>query len=129
MDKATGEGTGLTGETTFVASTANGTVEIEFTFGEGFAGKTLVVFERLYEADGTVAAVHEDIEDEDQTVVVNDEPWIGTSLVDKADGDKNVAWEGGTVVDTVTYEGLTPGEEYTVTGELMDKATGEGTGI
>ncbi|WP_142093031.1 VaFE repeat-containing surface-anchored protein [Propioniferax innocua] len=57
------------------------------------------------------------------------EPSIGTTAVDKADGDKVLAAEGGVIVDTVAYEGLTPGLEYTLTGELMDKATGEGTGI
>src|SRR5699024_12228581 len=111
MDKATGEGTGLTGQTTFVASAANGTGEIEFTFGEGFAGKTLVVFERLYEADGTVVAVHEDIEDEEQTVYVNEQPEIATSATDQADGDKNIAWNGGTVVDVVSYENLVVGDD------------------
>lgn len=30
-----------------------------------------------------------------------------------------------TIVDEVTYKGLTPGEEYAVTGTLMDKETGE----
>ena len=33
------------------------------------------------------------------------------------------------LTDTVTYEGLTPGQEYVVRGELMDKETGKGTGI
>src|SRR5699024_10799016 len=136
MDKATGEGTGITGETTFTAEATSGKVDVEFTFGEELAGKTLVVFERLYIAaeleedpDTDPVVVHEDIEDEEQTVVVNDEPALGTSAVDQADGDKLINHDGGTVVDTVKYQGLTPGEEYTVKGELMDKATGEGTGI
>jgi TQXA domain-containing protein len=56
-------------------------------------------------------------------------PSIGTSLVDAADGDRVIAPEGGTVIDTVAYENLTPGTEYTLTGELYDRATGEPTGI
>nr|WP_225751882.1 VaFE repeat-containing surface-anchored protein [Pseudoclavibacter sp. Marseille-Q3772] len=50
-----------------------------------------------------------------------EEPKLSTSATDQADSDKNIAAEGGTVVDKVTFEGLTPGEDYTVTGELMEK--------
>lgn len=50
-----------------------------------------------------------------------EEPKVSTSATDQADSDKNIAAEGGTVVDKVTFEGLTPGENYTVTGELMEK--------
>lgn len=57
------------------------------------------------------------------------DPVIGTSLVDAADGDQVLHWTGGTVIDTVFYENLTPGVEYTVTGELMRKPNGTGTGI
>lgn len=56
-------------------------------------------------------------------------PSIGTSLVDSADGDRILPWNGGTVIDTVTYQNLTPGSEYTVTGELQNKADGTATGI
>ncbi len=62
-------------------------------------------------------------------VVVPAGPSIGTTLVDDADGDKVLAWDGGVVVDTVAYENLTPGTEYTVEGELMRKSDGSGTGI
>ena len=56
-------------------------------------------------------------------------PAIGTSLVDAADGDRVIAPEGGTVIDTVAYENLTVGTEYTLSGELYDRATGEPTGL
>lgn len=56
-------------------------------------------------------------------------PVIGTSLVDSADGDRILPWNGGTVIDTVAYQNLTPGTEYTLTGELHDKADGTATGI
>lgn len=56
-------------------------------------------------------------------------PSIGTSLVDSADGDRILPWNGGTVIDTVAYQNLTPGTEYTVTGELQNKADGTATGI
>ncbi|WP_166741749.1 VaFE repeat-containing surface-anchored protein [Cumulibacter soli] len=132
MDKATGEGTGITGSTTFTTTGYSGSVDVEFTVPVGFAGKSLVAFEYLT-LNGEQVASHEDIDDPAQTVTVEAEvvlvPSIGTSLVDQADGDRVLPAEGGTVVDTVSYEQLLPDTEYTLTGELMDKATGEGTGI
>lgn len=61
--------------------------------------------------------------------VEGETPVIGTSLVDAADQDRVLAWNGGTVVDTVAHENLVPGTEYTVTGELMRKSDGSATGI
>ena len=67
--------------------------------------------------------------DEDGDVVeisvVNDLiPEIGTTA--SIDGEKEVcATEVFTLTDTVEYKHLVPGEEYTVKGILMDKATGE----
>lgn len=54
---------------------------------------------------------------------------IGTTLVDAADDDRVLPWDGGTAVDTIAYTGLTPGTEYTVSGKLMRAADGSRTGI
>ncbi|MHA3684110.1 VaFE repeat-containing surface-anchored protein [Leucobacter sp. HY1908] len=137
MNKADGLGTGITGSTTFTPTEANGSVDVTFTVPTGFAGEVLVAYEQLFEGDeatGDPVAVHEDINDAAQTVTVEEapaaeEPAIGTSLVDSADQDHVLGWNGGTVVDTVAYQNLTPGTEYTVTGELMNKADGSGAGI
>ena len=68
-------------------------------------------------------AVHADLEDEGQTVTVK-VPEIGTQA--SVDGKKEVTAKGTvTVEDTVSYKNLTPGKAYTVTGVLMNKATGE----
>ncbi|GAA2511709.1 VaFE repeat-containing surface-anchored protein [Pilimelia columellifera] len=56
-------------------------------------------------------------------------PTVTTSATDKADGDRLIAGKGGTVTDVVTYTGLKAGKKYTLFGELMDKATGQSTGI
>lgn len=116
-----------------------GTVDIPFTVPEGYAGKKLIAFEELWMkrspgAEWELVASHKDINDAAQTVTVEeapvvDEPAIGTSLVDLADQDHVLGWNGGTVVDTVAYQNLTPGTEYTVTGELMLKSDGSATGI
>ncbi|SJN08222.1 hypothetical protein FM113_01500 [Leucobacter sp. 7(1)] len=56
-------------------------------------------------------------------------PKLGTSLVDAADQDRVLAWNGGTAIDTVAYENLVPGTEVTVVGELMRKSDGSETGL
>ncbi len=137
VNKADGSATGITGTVTFTPDEANGSIDVTFIVPEGFAGEVLVAYEQLYEGTDTTGdsvAVHEDIDDAAQTVAVEDapaapEPAIGTSLVDSADGDRVLPWNGGTVIDTVAYQNLVPGTEYTITGELMNKADGSATGI
>lgn len=125
-DKATGKATGIVGTTTFTSSaTGKGTAKVSFDIPAQWAGSTLTAFEVLT-LDGSKVASHEDINDVAQTVYIAD---LGTTLVDEADGDKQIAADGGTVIDTVEYTNLVPNTEYTVSGELMDKATGEKTGI
>ena len=113
-------------ETTFTPESADGTVDVTFTFdSRGIGDKTdLVVFESL-ERCGTEIASHKDIEDGKQTVTVT-HPEIGTTAVDGADGDKNVITDDSTeVIDTVEYTGLIPGKEYTLKGTLHVKVTDE----
>ena len=129
MDKADGSGSGIVGSTTFTPTTADGTVNIEFVVPTGHAGKTFVVFETAKDADGDIVAEHKDITDVAQTIVVAVGPSIGTTATDKADGDKVIDFRGGTVTDVVAYKNLTPGTEYTLDGELMNKADGKATGI
>ena len=68
-----------------------------------------------------------EIEDKGQTVRIVPEPTIGTTAVDADDLDHHEAEADSKVEirDVVAYKGLTPGEEYAVTGTLMDKETGE----
>ena len=117
------QGEAVTGEATFKAVLENGTVDVEFVFdASGLAGADVVVFEKLFYKDAEVAA-HEDLEDEGQTIHF---PKIGTEAADKETGDHlgNAGMETVTIIDTVTYTNLVPGEEYTVMGTLMDKTTG-----
>ena len=128
MDKATGEpvlvgGEEVTGETTFTASGTSGTVNVEYTVDtSALDGTTLVVFEEIYQGD-SLFAEHKGINDVDQTLYI---PEIGTTALDGSTGSHTgVVGENATIVDTVSYENLVPGEEYTVSGVLMNKATGE----
>ena len=77
MDKASGETIGVTAETTFTAEAADGSVEVTFTFDTTqLQGKTLVVFETLYDTQGNPIVAHSDLNDEDQTVSVPVQPVI-----------------------------------------------------
>ena len=129
MDKATGkafllDGEEITSEVTFTPDEPDGEIEVEFTFdARSIQEKTdLVVFEGL-RSDGIELAVHADIEDVGQTVTIIP-PEIHTTA--DVDGEKAVGASGViTLTDTVSYKHLIPGKEYTLTGKLMDKATGE----
>lgn len=130
MDKSTGkalliEGKEITSEKTFTASKETGTISVEFTFdARGLEGKEIVVFEKLYWKEAEIAA-HEDIEDEDQTILFHN-PEIKTTAYDKETGDHySYAVDQVTIIDKVSHQDLIPGKEYTVKGTLMDKETGE----
>ena len=91
MDKSTNEkllidGKEITSSAEFTAEKENGTVEVSFTFDcSGLAGKSIVVFEILYQ-DTLEVAVHADIEDKAQTVTVN--PKGGLVIKKTAEDDK-----------------------------------------
>ena len=134
MDKLTGEaavdgdGQPITGSKDFTASATSGSVDVELTFqGTGMAGGEYVVYEQLYlvKDNGSTElwASHEDMNDKDQLVNV---PGITTQLVDAATNTQFVkASSSVNAVDTVYYEGLIPGQSYTLTGQLIEKATGK----
>ena len=64
------------GETEFTADNANGSVEVKFTLDTTDKDKkTYVVFETLIQKNGEIViGEHKDINDADQTVVVDDKP-------------------------------------------------------
>lgn len=80
MDKSTGkqflvDGKEVCSEVTFTPETADGEVTVSFTFdGSAITKDTeIVVFETLYR-DGKEIAVHDDIDDKDQTVTIHPQP-------------------------------------------------------
>ena len=106
-------------EITFTAEKSNGTINMELVYDSSkLEGSTVVVFEKLYHNDIEVHA-HEDLEDEDQSVEI---PKIRTNAADgKTKDHTGTVGKTETIIDTVTYEGLIPGKEYTVEGVLMNK--------
>ena len=118
---------GKTVEHTFTAQEPSGfeVIRIDGIDTFGFAGKTITVYEKLYDEGGSLIAKHTDKDDVNQqvTVIV---PEIGTTATDGADGDKLVSTDdAATVVDTVHYKNLIPGRSYALVGALFVKKTAE----
>lgn len=129
VDKETGEpltdadGNELVSTAKFTAASADGSVDVKFTFdGTAMAGRSVVFFENVYYTDKLIA-VHADINDEAQTVHI---PLIFTSVKDKdTDSHMSLAGSDVTLTDTVAYRNLVPGKTYTISGTLMDQRTGK----
>lgn len=125
MVKSTGkayvdkDGNEVIAETKFKPDKADGTVNVEFTVDTTtLSGESLVAFEYIKDGD-ILLATHADIEDADQTVSILK---IGTTLTDKDGKSKTVdIAKDVTLVDTVSYEGLVPGQTYKITGVIVDK--------
>ena len=133
-DSATGDvlldasGHPITVEKRFTAQSPTGFEVVEFTIDTiELGGKTVTVYEHLYDEGGSLIAEHADKSDVNQQVTVI-EPEIGTTAVDAHDGDKSVATDDkATVTDRVAYKNLVPGKEYALKGTLhIRKTDGEG---
>ena len=136
MNRKSGQPVKVNGKTievdkVFTPETSDGYVDVAVSFdAETLADTDCVVFEKMYLKDGDadesddekdiLIATHEDIDDYSQSFYIN-KPEIKT--VATVDGKKEITAGNITVVDKVLYEGLVSGEEYTVTGTLMNKAT------
>ena len=129
IDKATGkelliDSKKITSEVKLIPEEPTGEVIVSFEFDARYIKEetNIVVFESLYSKDKELA-VHADIEDEGQTVTVKI-PEIGTKA--SIGGKKEFTANGDiTIDDVVSYKNLTVGKEYTISGVLMDKATGK----
>lgn len=127
MDRTTGEpiqidGKDVTSDKEFKAEKSNCDIEVVFEIPDAsiLEGKVTVVFESL-SRDGNELTTHADLNNEGQTIWW---PSIGTTAT--IDGEHSAKADGPIdLVDTVRFTSLQPGKEYTLTGTLMDKATGE----
>lgn len=132
VDSVTGlpirEGNSLTGqevtvEKLFTASDPAMDVEVEFAFdASALAGRTVTVFEYLYQ-DGIEIGAHADKDDTKQQLVIKN-PTIYTTVIDVKSGTQNA--EPGKNVhirDKVYYSDLIPGV-YQMRGVVMSVSTG-----
>ena len=117
-------GNAITARSTFTPDESTGSVTVTFEFdGSNLGGHTLVAFESLL-ADDRELAVHADISDEAQSVIVST-PQIHTQATVGDDAAKTIAAGSSAIVrDTVQVSGAKAGAQYTVVGVLMDKSLG-----
>ena len=139
VDKSTGrplldrKGKEVTAEASFRAKAVKETVDLTFRYDASLLdGTTVVAFERLYfkgelppgaPDPNTPVAVHEDPDDEDQSVHY---PQIRT-VATATDGTSKTVPAGSacTVVDHVIWENLIPGQSYLLRGALVYKDGGK----
>ncbi|MGN0456458.1 MAG: SpaH/EbpB family LPXTG-anchored major pilin [Acutalibacteraceae bacterium] len=116
VDKSTGKV--LTTSTEYI--TANGAAQnVNMSFklnASGYSGKDVVVYETLY-YKGQIVAEHKNINDTAQTITL-----LNPTISTKASGKTSIS-DNSEIKDTVTITGLIPGKEYTLDGQLIDKAT------
>ncbi|MCM1083332.1 MAG: VaFE repeat-containing surface-anchored protein [Clostridium sp.] len=122
VDKATGELLSIASEKEFTAAAEYEEIDVKYTFNSlKLEGHDIVFYEYLY-YDGALIALHEDIEDEGQTIHF---PKIRTTAKDSVTGtSQGTASKNCTLIDIVSYSNLIPGKEYTLKAVVMDKETG-----
>lgn len=116
------EGVVATSSEKFTPKQNSGKTKVTFKLDTSDLGGSKLVAYEYAKSEGQIVAKHEDIEDDDQSVTI---PKIGTTLSGDIDHEANASTQTIKLTDTVKYEGLALGKNYTLTGTLMDKATGQ----
>ncbi len=130
MDKATGmpledaEGNPVTATAEFTPEASEGTVEVAFEFDASKIeeGAALVAFEEVLDVNGNVIVVHQDIDDEGQTVVVDNPETPGTPY-DKTGGNLLPVW---VLIGALVLCGVGAGA-YAIHGRCREGADEAGT--
>ncbi|MBR6323104.1 MAG: VaFE repeat-containing surface-anchored protein, partial [Lachnospiraceae bacterium] len=99
------------------AYSACGSVDVEFTADTAaLAGRTLAVYEKLYDGEILVAS-HCDEDAAEQQILI---PAIATKALGKESGEQQIcAEENQAITDTVSCENLIPGSEYLLKGRIV----------
>lgn len=108
---------------TFTPDQKDGAIKLSIVInGSDLAGEDVVVFERAYH-NGKEVIIHENLEDEDQTVHIPD----GFTQATDPDTDEHTMMAKGpvTIRDRVHYENVLPGYEYVLNGKVMLKPLGD----
>lgn len=126
------EATPVTGQTTFVPEAANGNrLTLSLPLMEpNWKMLTHLCCVRGFILqkgdDEIIVREHKDINDAEQTVYVPAYPEL-KYRIQESKSHNALADEKVTLEDTVSYEGLIPGKEYTMTGTLMEQRNRKST--
>ena len=107
----------------FTPNRTDGYIKMEIPVNtKGYEGRTVVVYETLYDEHGDIFLNHSDPNDEKQQVHFPD---LSTGVVVQETGNQvSIAGKSVTVIDTVTYSNLSAGTPYTIKSYLIDSETG-----
>ena len=128
MDKSTREPLLINGQKVeasvdITPEEACGTIEMYFDLDASeLAGKEVVVFESMY-YQNEIVAIHEDIDDDAQTVYIIK---LLTIATDNKTGEKVLPLSKEAKIRDLVQYCLKPGTEYTIKGIVMDKSTKNG---
>ena len=112
----------VTATITFKPEKPDGEIVVPITF-EGYLIPEIeiVCYETMTNYKGLDIAIHDDIDDEDQTVIVVK---VSTTAKDSVTEDnESLATEETVIIDTVSYEGLEEGLTYLIVGTIMQRST------
>ena len=116
------EGVVATSEKTFTTKTSINTVNVDFDVDTtDMGGKKLVAVETLMDGDDVIVK-HDDLKDEDQTVLV---PAVTATLTGDLDHLANPYSDTVALQGAITYDGIEAGKTYEVKGALVNQETGE----
>lgn len=121
------DGTPVSASKTITPTRENGTFELIFTCNKDEIDlqniHKLVAFEELY-FDNKLVGKHTDIQSEDQSVYI---PSIKTKLRETKTNSQflNTFNKKISLIDSIQYDNLIPGEQYFLLGKLMNKQSGK----
>lgn len=102
-------------------------LQLEISDASSLVGKDIVVFSTIARTSkpNHYTTLHQDINDEAETVHFTT-PGIHTNATNGEIGGEKIQPTNKEIVDDkISYTGLIPGKTYTVTGTIVDKATGK----
>nr|WP_249667183.1 VaFE repeat-containing surface-anchored protein [Bifidobacterium animalis] len=110
-----------------VGNPHGGTSKLTFTIdhAERLAGKTVVAFRTIRNADGTSLLEHRDAADAEQQLRF---PQIHTNAAADIDDEANASAQSVTITDAVSYANLVAGKPYTLKATLHYRTFGD-TGV
>ena len=114
--------------TPFVPDTSFGVTTVEIKFDSSkFGGKSLVVFEKVYDANSVLVASHEDAEDEKQTVTFEElNPEVKTTATNfEKDGKVIELAPTACIYDKVELIGFAGNTTYKLVPSVYDATAGE----